>query len=403
MIPWVKQRMAIATERAGRSWETLIALIAALAVGGVGGYLIASRPGSHAVTPSSVSAKPSRITALGRLQPAGGVVPVFGPPGDRIGSMPALAPGSELTLGQEIAVLASRPERLKEVFVAETQQQEAETAQKYARIAGELKVRAAQAELEQAKANKDSDLAALAARQKYLKLQAEFAAEQVKRLEQLRTEKVTVAAEEMGKTKLLQSQADAELAAAQATADKTRISYEQSEKAAAARIAAAQAELDEAIARVPVQSSAERVALARMLANNTIIKAPISGTVLKVIGRPGQPTGIEPIIQMADLSAMTVIAEVYESDVGRLIEWVRKGEVKAEVRNPALPGPLTGVVRSEQDISRMIARNQVFAVGPREDADRRVVEVVVHLDPAVAAAAGRFVGLQVTVTLEPSK
>ena len=28
----------------------------------------------------------------------------------------------------------------------------------------------------------------------------------------------------------------------------------------------------------------------------------------------------------------------------------------------------------------MIARNQVFAVGPREDADRRVVEVVVHLD-----------------------
>ena len=49
----------------------------------------------------------------------------------------------------------------------------------------------------------------------------------------------------------------------------------------------------------------------------------------------------------------------------------------------------------------MIARNQVFAMGPREDADRRVVEVVVHLDAAGTADAGRFVGLQVTVAFVP--
>jgi HlyD family secretion protein len=94
---------------------------------------------------------------------------------------------------------------------------------------------------------------------------------------------------------------------------------------------------------------------------------------------------------------------VYESDVERLASWVRSGPVKAEVKNPALPRPLPGHVKSEQDISRMIARNQVFAMGPREDADRRVVEVTVHLDPSVSAEAGRFVGLQVTVTLEPNK
>ena len=51
----------------------------------------------------------------------------------------------------------------------------------------------------------------------------------------------------------------------------------------------------------------------------------------------------------------------------------------------------------------MIARNQVFALGPREDSDRRVVEVVVHLNPDATADAGRFVGIQVTVTLEPGK
>src|SRR5205823_6234673 len=138
-------------------------------------------------------------------------------------------------------------------------------------------------------------------------------------------------------------------------------------------------------------------------ADLTILKAPVAGTVLKVTGREGQPTGMDPVLQMADLSVMTAVAEVYESDVERLAGWVRAGPVRAEVKNPALPRPLIGVVKSDQDITRMIARNQVFAMGPREDADRRVVEVVLHLDPSAAADAGLFVGLQVTVTLEPNK
>jgi HlyD family secretion protein len=82
---------------------------------------------------------------------------------------------------------------------------------------------------------------------------------------------------------------------------------------------------------------------------------------------------------------------------------VKQGPVSAEATNPALPKPLKGAVKSDEDISRMIARNQVFAVGPREDADRRVVEVVAHLDAESSAVAARFVGLQVTVTLASGK
>lgn len=394
--------MAVSRNRSGRGWETLVAVLAALAAGGAGGYLIASRGGTT-TTPDAVAAKPDKITALGRLVPAAGVIPVFGPPGDRIGVMRPVAPGMQLTLGQEIAELASRAERLTEVVVAEEQLHEAKRARMYAQSAGEKKVFAAQAELEQAQANKLSDLAALKARQEFLELQAASATKQVMRLKQLQGGMVKVAAEEMERAELAEAQARAELEAAKATIDKTRTTYEQTEKAATARIAAAKAELAEAIERVPIRSSEEKLKLAGMLSDRTIIKAPIAGTVLKVIGREGQPTGLEPILQMADLTAMTAVAEVYESDVGRLTEWVRRGPVKATVTNPALPGPLVGNVRSDQDINRMIARNQVFAVGPREDADRRVVDVIVHLDPAAAADAGRFVGLQVTVTLEPSK
>jgi HlyD family secretion protein len=396
--------------RPGRGLELLLAIGAALAAGGAGGYLIASRAspavGSGTDTPAP---RAERVTSLGRLQPAGGIVPVFGPPGDRIAKFHEfkpgvpIAPGQQLSKDHEVATLASRKDRLLELQIAETQQEEANTSVKFAKLAGEQRVRAAQAELNQAKAVKASDLAAIDARLAYLKLQVDTANAGVARLVKLRADGVQVAQEDLDKAKLLAAQADAEQKAAEATRKKTEITYDEGEKAADAKVAAAQAELKEAEAKVPTKSAKEKLELARQLADQTILKAPVSGIVLKVTGREGQPTGLEPILQMADLSAMTAIAEVYESDVGRLAAWVEKGPVKAEVKNPALPRTLTGTVRSGQDISRMISRNQVFAMGPREDADRRVVEVVVHLDRDSTADASRFVGLQVTVTLEPGK
>lgn len=393
------------SRRVARVAPTLLVALAAAAAGGAGGYFLANRTAQPATnTPSeSKAAPPDRITALGRLQPEGGVVPVYGPPGDRIAKLHPLPVGSTLEAGAPVAELASRKDRLLEVQVAETQLTEAKTARDAAERAGKQKIRAAEAELNQAKANKVSDLAAIDAKLDFLAVQEKSAAKQVNRLKDVKAKGGTVADEDIEKVELLKAQADAELAATRATRTKTETTYAETEKAAQAKIDAAKAELDEALARAPIKSSEEKVALAKQLAELTVIKAPVSGTVLRVIGREGQPTGVEPILQMASLGQMTAVAEVYESDVGRLAEWVRARPVAAEVTNPALPKPLSGAVRSEADITRMIARNQVFAVGPREDADRRVVEVVVHLDAASAAAAGRFVGLQVTVAFAPGK
>ncbi len=256
-----------------------------------------------------------------------------------------------LKAGDPIAELASRKDRLLEVQVAETQLTEAKTARDASERAGKQKIRAAEAELNQAKANKVSDLAAIDAKLAYLKVQTDAAAKQVSRLKGLRDKGVTVADEDIEKAELLKAQADAEQTATKATRDKTQTTYEETEKSAQAKIDAAKAELEEALARAPIKSSTEKVELAKQMSELTIIKAPVAGTVLKVTGREGQPTGVEPILH-----------------------------------------------RSEADITRMIARNQVFAMGPREDADRRVVEVVVHLDAASTADAARFVGLQVTVS-----
>ena len=136
-------------------------------------------------------------------------------------------------------------------------------------------------------------------------------------------------------------QADAELAATRATYEKTKTTYEQTEKSAQAKINAARAELEEALARAPIKSNEEKLELARQLAAQTVIKAPVSGTVLKVVGREGQPTGVEPIIQMGDLSQMVAVAEVYESDVGQLATWVRSGECSTRFYSSwMLPSPI---------------------------------------------------------------
>jgi HlyD family secretion protein len=390
--------------RRGRGWETVLAVIAALAAGGAGGYLVASRGGTAPrTTPESGAPRIEKVTALGRLQPATGVIPIYGPPGDRIGKLYPVAPGKELAEGAPIAELESAKDRMLEVEVARIQLNEATAARNAAERAGQQKILAAKAELNQAKANKSSDIASIDAKLDFLALQVKTAERGVARLEKLRTGGVSIADEDLEQARLLAAQAVAEQKATEAVRMKTETTYVESEKAAVAKIAAAEAELAEAIARAPIDSSAEKLKLAEQLSARTTLKAPIAGSVLNVAGREGQPTGLEPILQMADLSNMITIAEVYESDVERLASWVRDNPVKAEVKNPALPRTLSGVVKSERDISRMIARNQVFALGPREDSDRRVVEVIVHLEPADAEAAGRFVGLQVTVTLEANK
>lgn len=394
------------TRRVGGAWLGVILALAAFAAGVAAALVYSnatSKPSEGSAPDRGAGSPPARVAALGRIQPAGGVIPVLGPPGDRIQSMKPLAPGTLLKTGDPIATLASREQREGDVKVAEVQLDEAKNALKAATESGKKKIDAAQAEVNQLAAGEASDLTALGAKITFVEKSKTTAIAFQGRLEKLKADGVRVAVEDLEKATLAVDQADAELTAAKAAKDKAATAYTENKKAAKARLDAAKADLDEAIARAPIKSSEEKLVQARKLLDLTILKAPIDGTVLKVTGRDGQPTGVEPVLHLANLSEMTVVAEVYESDLDRVAEWVKKGPVPAEATNAALPKPLKGAVRSDRDIVRMIARNQVLPVGPREDADRRVVEVTALLDAESSAIAARFVGLQVTVTIGPAK
>src|SRR5205823_2777488 len=176
-----------------------------------------------------------------------------------------------------IADLASKKQREMELAVAKTQLTESDSAVKAAEGAGRKKIEAARAEREQLLANRQNDLDALQAKADYLAEAQKTAQAQVDRLEKLRAGGVRVADEDLERARLALGQAKAEHKAATAAHKKAEISYTEGEKAANARIAAAEEELTEAVAKVPLESARKRVEAAEHLVGLTTLRAPVGG------------------------------------------------------------------------------------------------------------------------------
>ncbi len=121
------------------------------------------------------------------------------------------------------------------------------------------------------------------------------------------------------------------------------------------------------------------------------VTAPAAGLVLDVHARPGERIGPEGILELARVDQMYAIAEVYETDVGR----VRVGQ-RARVTSPALPSALAGRV---EWIRPKVEKQDQIGTDPAARKDARVVEVKVRLEDSAAAAP--FTNLQVEVEIEP--
>lgn len=139
------------------------------------------------------------------------------------------------------------------------------------------------------------------------------------------------------------------------------------------------------------------MALAESAFDKTRIRAPIDGTVLQVQAKAGElatPSNEQPLMLMADLSALRVRAELDERDLAQ----IRVGQ-RAIVRATAFRGrEFEGKVAS---ISQLVGPGGSASRGPRKLTDVDVVEAVIELhDPGPLA-----VGMQVDVyfRLDPPK
>ena len=125
------------------------------------------------------------------------------------------------------------------------------------------------------------------------------------------------------------------------------------------------------------------------------LRSPIDGLVLRINTRPGERPGEAGILEIGATNQMEAVAEVYESDIGR----VRLGQtVTLTSENGGFEGRLEATVLR---ISPQVRQRQVLSTDPTGDADARVVEVRLALAPADIQRVRQLAGLKIIARFNP--
>lgn len=144
-------------------------------------------------------------------------------------------------------------------------------------------------------------------------------------------------------------------------------------------------------AETAVEVAVAKLARTRAEAERCNVRAPMDGRVLTVLTRPGELIGAEGILELAKVDRMYAIAEVYETDIGR----VKTGQ-RALISSSALPGDLEGKV---ERIRQKVHKQDQTGTDPTAHKDARIIEVEILLDDPAPAAALTY--LQVNVVIQP--
>jgi HlyD family secretion protein len=332
------------------------------------------------------------VVGMGRIEPADGVIDVGATMGDRLGHiLEKVKEGAQVEEGQPLAELESRPLRKLELDAAAGQLKQAE-----ARLAAEAKLAEVKIALAQLGVKK-AEAAGLttAAQEKkidLLTIGVELARKDQKRLGGLSKDLVTD--QERERQALLVRQAESELESAQAMMDQWIRTNHLALDAANLDLAAAEAAGEQLAQTVPIASLRAQRDLAKAQYERTAVVAPCSGKILKIFVRPGETIGGKPILQLADVKRMVVVAEVYENEVKDIAE----GQA-AVVTSKAFQSPYDsqGLKGKVVWIGKMIASPSLRSVDPFAPADRHVAEVRVELDEESSQQAARLTNLQVDV------
>ena len=147
---------------------------------------------------------------------------------------------------------------------------------------------------------------------------------------------------------------------------------------------------DLAKADADVTSAENRVVSLSERLSKCAVRAPITGTVLRILLWPGESFSTlapKPLFLMSDLSGRRVRAEVDEKDVMKV--WLGQRAMFTSDANP--DRKFLGTVSR---VSPTMGRKRISSGDPAEKADRDVLEVMVDLDQAANQLP---VGLRVVV------
>lgn len=333
------------------------------------------------------------VAALGRLEPRGEVIRVGGNNTELLKRLD-VKQGDTVRAGAILGYLDSYEERLADRNFAASQLTEARQKLAAATQLGEAQIQEAQTRIQQVQAPRGAETEALRANIRQLESELTLATQNLARQQSLR-QAGAISQQSLDQQLSTTRQSEERLKNAQAL-----LVQKESEQAANLRNAQAQAQSQQAnlsVAQVQtaVESSQQNLNLAEARLERTIIRAPSSGRVLRIVTRAGEAIGTNGILDLGDTSQMFVVAEVYETDVGL----VRLGQPAViSSRNGAFSEPLTGKVSS---IGWQIFKNNVLDDDPAANADSRVVEVKIQLDNGKAVEALTNLQVDVKINVQP--
>lgn len=411
-----------------------IALIALL-VGGAGTGLFFWQQSQNSITLQAQFANQpviKTITALGRLQPQGEVIKLSAPTsinGNRVDRL-LVKEDDRVKVGQIIAILDNHDQL--QAVIEEAERQVASAKAKLAQTkagakSGEIGAQAAKSrqalvelqkdrdyqidEITRVQAQWDGDRATQLATIRRIQASLQNAKSEFERNRQLQVAGA-ISKSVLDSKRLAVDTAQQQLTEAQATLDRINLTSRQQLSQAKTKlqrinssgqqqVASAQATLAQVREVRTVDVNVAQTEVDRMIANvkqakasleQSVVKAPQSGQVLYIHTRPGEVVSSDGIVEIGQTEQMEAIAEVYQSDVGK----VRLGQ-RARVSSEAIAGELTGTV---SQIGAQVRRQTIVNTDPSTNIDARIVEVHITLDRTSSQKAAKSTNMQVRVTIE---
>ena len=184
-----------------------------------------------------------------------------------------------------------------------------------------------------------------------------------------------------------QSKRQSELLARKLTSDDIADQFRGAAEAGAASCKARRANATVAESRIAVAE--QEVARWQAEYERAFVRAPFAGRVIDLTAKTGETAGAGGVLELADVSQMYAIAEVYETD----IRWVKVGQ-KARVTSDALAKPITGTVTR---IRPKVKKLDEIGTDPAARKDARIIEVEVRLDDSKAVAALSLLQVEVEI------
>jgi HlyD family secretion protein len=380
-------------------FKSLPAIIIGLAliVGGVTVYKFLQTSVSQPEPPPQSMPQIKTVTALGRLEPSGEIIDISADStssGNRLEEL-LVKQGDEIKTGDVIAVLDSR-DRLQAAFnQAQEQVRVAEANLALVKAGAKTgEIQAQQSAIARIQIERDNNIAAQAAMVARMQAELNNAQVEYQRYQTLYQDGAISASERDSKYLTLET-AKKQLAEAQANLNSIESGQQEQiaeAKATLNKIAEVRP-VDVAVAEAEVNQAQAAVKTAQAELDQAYIRSPQAGTVLKIMTRPGEVVASdEGIVRIGQTSQMYAVAEVYQSDIGK----VKLGQ-KVDVTSGALAKKLTGTVET---IGWEVERQEVVNTDPTANIDAKVVEVKIKLDPESSKQVAGLTNLLVDVGID---